>query len=257
MINYDVTSKESCIYTLSHMTSIDVEKWNDFIEYDTMRHDNLDEQLMEFLRQHTGNDSIHIPIENINFICAHITTSANGCKHIKDKGLMDLQESYKNKDGELRCFLDEHGIVVNLEKKTLIYKSKEYSISDTAGDNPLGIVGNKFFFDYSLCGFKYIGDYKRYSCIDRCPEIIHNIGQLLGLELEKEWGKNRSVYIIKYIVRNEQLLNGKFSEDSFELLLDAYSRAVENSIHYDVAITNNGVQIPANDIVSIKKINSL
>lgn len=172
-------------------------------------------------------------------------------------GLVDLQEAYRNTEGELRKFLDDKEIFINLEDKKLVYKDKEYCIADTGGDTPIGMIGNKIFYDYSLCGFKYIGNYARYSCIHKYPEIVRDIDRLLELELEDEWEKSNSSYIIKYIISNQELINGKFAEDGFNLLLDVYTTAAYGSEHGEVAITDYDVKIPPENIIFIEKIVSI
>lgn len=255
MINYDITNYESCVETISKLTEIEVDICREFIQYGTIPRVDLRGQLELFLLTQTNVSTISAPIETINFICAHITTSDNECQDIKDSGLVDLQQAYKNINGGLRRFLDGHGVKINLEKKKIRYRDKEYSIENTGADTLAGTVANKFYYDYSLCGFKYLGRDRRYSCINECPEIINNIGRLFEINLKAEWKKDHSTYIIKYIIKNEQLINGYFETDINELLFEAYEKAVENLAHYEVAVTKNGIQIPIDDIISIEPLN--
>lgn len=54
MIKYDITDKESCIFTLSEMTGIETIKWRQLIEYDTTSYNDLGQNLWEFLMRYIG-----------------------------------------------------------------------------------------------------------------------------------------------------------------------------------------------------------
>ena len=81
-MNYDISTIENCYNTMEEMTGF--QYWEDMFKIYAYRYiDEPDRMKNEVM----VNKNIHIKnidLESINFILLHVTTSANGCKNIKN-----------------------------------------------------------------------------------------------------------------------------------------------------------------------------
>jgi len=65
-----------------------------------------------------------IDISNLELHCKHITTQIDDCESLRRYGLLTLQKALEF-DTPLKCFLQERGIVFNIETRKVAYKGKD------------------------------------------------------------------------------------------------------------------------------------
>ena len=118
-------------------------------------------------------------------------------------------------------------------------------------------IGRKFYFDYTTCGFLSVWERSPYGGqVHRRPEIIMNIGNLLGLILSREWMSIHSPYEIVAKVSGEKVIYDSDDDQSDEdkvlnyltkAYLTAFGESRENTL-----LLKNHIQIPPIDILEIK-----
>lgn len=258
---YDIRTSEAAFSTLVNLTGVSKSIWEKYC-IEESRTDNILEQLTYIIESHG-----HFPsdLDELEVVYIHVTTSANGCESIKNHGVQDLVTAYKNTDSELRLFLDEHDIHINLEKRILAHAGIEFDIS--LGDCPnkntaeywRRSVGRKFYSDYTTCGFFSVDiEYPYGGQVHLRPEVLENIGNLLHLDLSREWQLGHSPYeIVAKLKFKNVSYHVESCEDEFDpfihYLAMAYCNAFE-SISERILITNSNVHIPPQDIMEITPI---
>ncbi|KEI08613.1 hypothetical protein Z957_06915 [Clostridium sp. K25] len=201
--------------------------------------------------------------KDLEFIYFHVTTSANICTSFRKHGILDLKQSYLCNDSELRIFLENHDIHINLDDRILIYGEQEFDI--TFGDCPsrnteaynCWSIGRKFYFDYTICGFLSVTERSAYGGqVHRRPEILKDIDKLFGLNLSREWMSTHDSYEVVAKVSGEKVIYDSDENQSDEdkilyyltkAYLTAFSEPSEN-----ILMLKNNIQIPPRDIVKIK-----
>lgn len=188
------------------------------------------------------------------FVFTHLTSSANECASIRRYGLTDLCCSYKNNESELRQFLDEKGITLNLDHQTLSWNGGLYSIARRGSsllmideEQALNSIGYRFFRDQCVCGFLSLGSTVYMTHLEEKPEILIDIGNFIGMDIAGEWKYTHESFAVTAKVRAQDIVRD--GDDLFYACL-----AYGNSFHVDqnVLLCKDGVQIPPEDILSIE-----
>lgn len=223
----------------------------------------LNHYITEAKHLSSANESFTTMARNFNFsptfipdelIChaQHITTSANGCINIKQHGLKDLQSTYEDTNSELRQFLDSQDIKINLPDKTLSYSGEQFSIAYVEENKNLSAwkVGRKFYYDYNLCGFLSFNRKVYYGGrVNQRPEILHNITDLIHKDVSTIWKNTHKPYVVKFAILYKDLYRD--SEGEMDLLESVFYNIV-NDPEDKVIITNYGISVPPQDIISIE-----
>ncbi len=212
-----------------------------------------------------NNGSLPNDYTDWNFIFSHVTTSANNCASIREHGLLDLPNSYLCKDSELRTFLDEHKICIDLNTYRMSYDGRTYSIayhpeSCSERSDPVykfQSIGEKFCHDFAICGFLSIrkGDpYK--GNVHHAPEILSTIDDALNTHLAEKWHQSHTPYAItvkvkgdKIVVHNSEV-SDTIADKTFGLVHLAFLNALE-MVENRIILTKNCIQIPPSDILEI------
>lgn len=260
ILNYDIRSSENALRTLIEITGVAEKIWNrnvinenkyryteDFVEDIVLTYGEMPERYDMF-----------------EFIYFHITTSANQCESIRKYGLLDLKKSYKCKDSELRKFLDESDVLIDLENAILIYKNKRYDISygkcpyfdDEA--KACWSIGRKFYYDYTSCGFLSIWEKSPYGgMVHRRPEILYDIDKLLGLKLSYRWAETHIPYVVVAKVSGDKIVyDGDDNQNDKEKVIDYLTRAYKTAYYEpdeQILLLQNNIEIPPKDIVEIRE----
>lgn len=256
---YDITDKENAYDTLLRLTDardIVIQHCLRLATYDGSG--NVFQQMIE-------DFNVHPTFKCDDLIChlQHMTTSANGCKHIKEKGLTDLRVTYEDTDSELRQFLDEQNIKIDLSGQRLYFNGEDmgsikYSKGDTSRDflseeYKRISVGRKFYYDFCICGFFSFDHESPYGGnVNRRPEILHNISELIKKNIDQIWAESHKTYVVKFSVPYNQLVleNPNFNEIDF--LQWAFYNAVGNPDE-NIVLLKDHVSVPSEDIISIER----
>ena len=257
---YDIRTSENALSTLVNFTGIVPPIWEKNIP--NRNRFQYDEDLVENIISKYGHFTADY--ETWFFIYFHITTSANKCVSFKKHGILDLKNSYLCPDSELRGFLDKKGILIDIDNHTLSYKGRIYDISyekwppTDREAYASWLVGRKFYFDYTTCGFLSVWDKSPYGgYIHLRPEILSDIDNLLGLTLSQEWQITHKPYEIIAAVNGSSIVYGgrddcQSSKDKIlYYLTKAYTTAF-GSPHEEIILMKNNIQISPTSIIEIK-----
>lgn len=244
-IIYDIRTKEEARTTLEALTGIPFAVW----EREEETASSSDQHIEEVMKRYGGRLN-HIA----EFVLTHLTSSANGCAAIRKNGLTDLCRSYENNESELRQFLDQKGITLNLDHQTLRWNSGLYSIANrgssllmTDEEQALSRIGYRFFRDQCVCGFLSLGSTAYLTHVEEKPEILIDIGNFIGMDIAGEWKYTHESYAVTAKVRAENIVrNG----DDLSYACLAYWNSFH--VNQNVLLCKDGVQIPPEDILSIE-----
>lgn len=257
---YDIRTSADALCTLVNFTGVAPPIWEQYIEH---RSEYVyDEDLVEDVISKNG--TLPKNYEEWLFIFFHITTSANDCKSIKKYGILDLKEAYRCKESELRLFLDNKGILIDIDEETLSYNNRTYDISRSRRpsqfdkvDYASWCIGNKLFYDYTICGFLSVWHKAPYGGGVHCrPEILNDIDNLLGLSLSEEWHLTHKAYEITAIIKGEDMLyNGNDENTSKDKIIDYMTRAFNAAFGLpseEIVLLKNNVQVLPERIVEVE-----
>ncbi|MCD3216325.1 hypothetical protein G8S55_03535 [Clostridium botulinum C] len=256
---YDIRTAQYAQQTLTNLTGIPLSVWKQYLghEHEYKFTDYLVADVIKC------NGYMPCSCKDLEFIYFHVTTSANICTSFRKHGILDLKQSYLCNDSELRIFLENHDIHINLDDRILIYGEQEFDI--TFGDCPsrnteaynCWSIGRKFYFDYTICGFLSVTERSAYGGqVHRRPEILKDIDKLFGLNLSREWMSTHDSYEVVAKVSGEKVIYDSDENQSDEdkilyyltkAYLTAFSEPSEN-----ILMLKNNIQIPPRDIVKIK-----
>lgn len=258
---YDIRSTEHAQRTLSSLTSVPTSIWERYLHHER-DYTYIDDLVADVIDTHG-----YLPdsYQNFKFIYFHVTTSANECLSIQRYGLLDLKQAYSSPDSELKTFLEERDIHIDLEEKLLIYGDQTFDITFHSGFRPRQDtiaqacwgIGRKFYYDFTSCGFLSVWERSPYGGqVHHRPEILSDIEKLLKLRLSQEWALTHKPYEIVAQVSGEKIVydgdDGQSERDKvLTYLTTAYLTAFGEPSEKILLIKNN-VQIPPEDIIEIK-----
>lgn len=258
---YDIRLSAQARKTLADLSGVDISTWKKYVGHE--RDYRYTDDLVEDVIKTHG----HFPCKynDFEFIYFHVTTSANGCSAIKKYGILDLKHAYLCKESELRVFLDQHDVFIDLARGFLSYMRKSYDISYNAGaypitgtrEYPCRSIGRKFYYDYTTCGFLSVWEQSPYGGqVHRRPEILFNIDNLLRSNLSREWEQSHFPYeITAHVSGNDIVFDGDDDQSDKDKVLMyltmAYNTAFGEPFE-NVLLMRNGIQIPADNIIEIK-----
>lgn len=256
---YDIRTSESALGTLVNLTRVVPPIWEKYISRgNDYRHD---EDLVEdVIRKHGTFPENY---EKWIFTYFHITTSANGCASFKKHGILDLNNSYRCSDSELRTFLDDKGIEIDINERILKYKGRTYDIS--YGRNPSRFdtiahacweIGRKFYYDYTTCGFLSVWSLSAYGGnVHYRPEILSNIDKLLNLTLSQEWHVTHAPYEVIALVRGTDIVyEGDDDQSDRDKVINYLTKAYNTAFgapHEEIVLLKNNIQVPPQNIIEI------
>ena len=261
---YDIRTQESARRTLELFTGIAWQEWvnnsNRIVDFEYE-----DFFISTMLVEH---DIVLPQFGDITFVFSHITTSGNGCKSIAKHGLYDLVNSYKCVDSDMRKFLSNHGVYIDIMKKEIKHRGKTIDISynpyvhipyyDTEAYYA-SRIGRKIYYDFTICGFLHIDCNRPYGGeVHFVPEIISDIDNLLKGGLCDAWLQETRAYEIVVKVNGNEIvidaIQGCEREQLIAYLLRAYYVACGDESE-TIVLLKNGVQITVNNIIEIKEFN--
>ena len=256
---YDIRTTEYAKRTLTNLTGVPITVWNQYLgrEHEYRYTDDL---VADVIDSHG-----HLPsnYNDFEFVYFHVTTSSNGCESFRKHGILDLEQSYSCHDSELRMFLENHDIHIDIDNRLLRYREQEFDI--TFGACPrrdteaykCWSVGRKFYYDFTTCGFLSVWERSAYGGqVHHRPEILMDIDDLLGLDLSRAWMKTHDSYKVVAKVSGDKIIYDSDDNQSdknkvLNYLTKAYYTTFgEPSEH--ILLIKNHIQIPPTDILEIK-----
>ncbi len=257
---YDIRSSANALKTLVELSGVDISTWKKYVEREN-EYDSVDDLVEDLI-----NTYGHFPTNYLdwNFVYFHVTTSANECAAIKKYGILDLKHAYLCKESDLRIFLDQHGVFIDLDNALLTYKGRTYDITYNLRKNPeedtqeyyCWSIGRKFYYDYATCGFLSVCKNIPYGgLVHHRPEILWDIDNLLSLGLSDEWGRSHSPYEVTAQVKGSDIIVDEYDDcsDKYKVLIyltRAYETAFDEPYEC-VLLTKDGVQISPDNILEV------
>ena len=258
---FDIHTERAAQQTLFRLTGIPIEVWEENIHRE--RDYELQDYFVEAMIEEYGTRQLPESYLGFDFIYFHVTTSADGCASIRRNGILDLKKAYECKDSELRRFLDNHDVFIDIEKALLTYCGHEYDIyygrcpwDHESVEYKCWSIGRKFYYDYTTCGFLSAWDRSPYGGqVHRRPEILWDIDELLKTRLSDEWEQTHTAYEVVAKVSGEGICypyddDASEAEKVMAYIVMAYNEALNGSSQ-NILLLKNGVQIPPSDILEV------
>lgn len=259
---YDIRTTEYARQTLVNLTGVAISVWEEYRGREN-EYKYVDSLVEDIINSHGYLPSSY---KDFEFIYFHVTTSSNSCKSFYKHGLLDLKQSYLCHDAELRTFLEDNDISINLEEQTLTYRKKVFDI--TFGNCPIRnteahkrwFIGRKFYFDYTICGFLSVCEKNPYGGeVHYRPEVLMDIDNLLGLNLSQKWASTHEPYEIVVKISGEKIIyDGDDNQTEKDKVLNYLTKAYFTAFrepYENVILIKNHVQIPPTDILEIGSMN--
>lgn len=259
---YDITDKENAFNTLLNLTDANELVLNHYIHEAEMYPCDLMEKFDTMVQYF----NIHPTFTLDNLVCnlQHITTSANGCKNIIEHGITDLRTTYNDTSSELRQFLDEHNVRIDILGERIYYNGEDlgsiaYTNENNSSDFKSKIhkrhtIGYKFYNDFCVCGFFSFNHNVLYGGnVYLQPEILFNISELIGKRLDYIWRDTHKCYVVKFRVPYKNLVRD--IENEKDVLYEAFRNATYSSDDDKIALLKNNISVQPKDIISIERFN--
>ena len=249
---YDIRTQKKARCTLEQITNIPIAVW----ENEPELCESTGDHILSIL------DKYHermIPFEDLDFMFAHLTSSNDKCNLYRQVGLLNLQSAYKTIDSELRCFLVVNGLTIDIDQCLLYWNDERYNISYHSSsprqiysgvDELCHRIAYRFYKDYAVCGFLSKGAHAYATNVEEKPEILIDIGDLIGVDIATEWKYTHTPYEITAKVSSNDI---KPIGDMLNYAELAFWNAFNEEIDQYILICKDYVQIPPNDIISIQE----
>ena len=255
---FDIRTSEKALESLTNITQVPLSKWEE------ARRNISKYECPEDFVEDTVLTNGYLPKNHRSFVFtfSHITTSANECSSYKKHGLLDLRQSYLCPDSELRVFLDQHNILINVDEKVLSYNGKKHDITYSRGfatnlsEDYRRQVAFRFFKDSGVCGYLSMDPRSTYpGDVHLRPEILKNIDGLLGLSLSEEWKASRIPYEVTAIATGEKIEIFASEKSDKEIVVDFLTNAYNNAfgaISEKRLQLKSQIQVVPADIINIQ-----
>lgn len=264
-MEFDIRSSDKAKHTLDVLTGVPISIW----EQNLNRESDFDCP-QDFVEQ-TINNYGHLPINlgSFEFVFSHITTSSNKCHSIEKNGLLDLKQAYLCADSELRIFLNDNGIFIDLKKSKLKYRTEIYDIKYAPNNKHIikapyeeqcQKIGRKFYYDYTICGFLSIDSQDTYlGDVHHRPEILDDIDNLLHLNLSQKWEKDHKPYNVVAKINGDEIeCEGMENKSEKEKVMHYLTLAYNNAFHEldeNIILLQNNKKILPSNIIGIEPFN--
>lgn len=264
---YDISTSDNAKATLAKITGISTDIFDYvYTKLSLINQYNFADKLCNEAIE-LGRYSYNTDVNEIAFKVQHITTSSDHCRNIKKNGIKNLYDTYKDTESELRKFLDENEIFIDLKNETITIEGKEHSIHYGVKDfglsnleENLWSIGRKFYYDFCICGFFSVNSYRAYGgYVHISPEILYNISKICKTDLRNKWAKNHSAYMVSFLANRDELIDtithkGNATDKEFleGLIYCAVNNAYFSVDEYDVLLKDD-VNIPASRIIDISE----
>lgn len=231
--------------------------------------------------EYYGINVKEIDLNDIYLKSIHVTTGRDKGQSIIKNGIYNLQDALR-KETNLKKFLNKYEIFVDVDKKLIKYRDTEikleYKLKKIIGEER-NWVHYKIYDDYMVNGFHWNDNPLKYGGqVAYRPEILHNIGELLGCNnLGLDWYRaNNECYIVEFKAKAREHLWFNFqidnlSEEEFNSDKDKYiiKWIIQQSLHlikeqlsgskgYEInSYLERGYNVPSSDIIRVTDVTEL
>ncbi|WP_315074795.1 hypothetical protein [uncultured Clostridium sp.] len=247
-IFYDLTSYESALNSLSIIIKVIPVKLEMFLFRYRNNNDDLYNNLIENFKININD----IDISDLYLKVLQVTTNGDNCESIRRYGLLNTQEAIQS-DTFLSRYLNRKGITIDFINKTIRYKNNLYHISED-NNRHIKLCFIKLFSKchYPINGFIYSDNPMNYGDqIDKKPEIIGNLADAFGRDIEKEWIQNTKCFIIEFMPSIYDFDYSVFTdnkelfEDNKDLVIKRWLLGLSIVLLHDLKYDNHHVDVYA------------
>lgn len=244
---------------MTNLTGVSVQTWDRYVGHE------LEYKYTDYLLADVIAAYGYLPksYKDFDFVYFHVTISANGCASFLKYGILDLKQSYMCSDSELRMFLEDNDIHIDLDERLLTHNGHRYDISYGARPrehketDKCWSVGRTFYYDFTTCGFLSVWGKSPYGGqVHRRPEILMDIDNLLGLNLSLAWATSHDSYEIVAKVSGDNIIYDSDDDQCDEdKVLNYLTKAYVTDFgepYENVLLIKNHIQIPPSDIIEIR-----
>ena len=223
-----------------------------------------------------------VDISELGLMAFHVVGSLDGCREIKETGLMNLQ-MVLTEETILKRLLERIDITFDIEHRLVNCQGKSYDIDYekyrnhnflTGIDKELYHVAHRVYYDFCVNGFIANDDVYNYGTnIHKRPEFLMTLGELFpqAQKVESFWRSKAKSYRVDFFATVDQVHRFTFEldeyrdppyEDRFDLdddmklkkwmLTHAINRA-DDDLDMTILYVKNDVIIPANQIISVNE----
>lgn len=224
-----------------------------------------------------------VDISGLRLMAFHVVGSLDGCREIKEKGLMNLQ-TVLSEETNLKRMLERAGVTFDIQNKLMYCNGNSYDIDYekyrghhflTGIDKKLGHVAHRVYYDFCVNGFMAIDNIYNYGTnIHERPEFLMTLGKLLpqAQKVEAIWKYKAKSYRVDFYATVDQVHRFNFELDEYRnppyegwfelddemklkkwMLSHAIDRAHDN-LGMTILYVKDDVIIPANQIISVSEI---
>lgn len=120
---YDIRTSEKAAVTLETLTGVNRIIWlaEQHKNYGRIDYTYADDDVRKIITNHGG---YYPELNDIEMIVTHITTSSEKCSQICQHGIVDLVKAYESVNSELRQFLENYEIYIDIKACRLTYKKE-------------------------------------------------------------------------------------------------------------------------------------
>lgn len=223
-----------------------------------------------------------VDISGLKLMAFHVVGSLDGCREIKENGLMNLQ-AVLSEDTTMRKLLEESGITFDIPNKLVSCKGDCYDIDYekykrryclTEIDEKLHQVACRVYDDFCINGFMVNDNVYNYGTdIHERPEFLMTLGNLFpqAQKVESLWRSKSKSYRVDFYATIDQVQRFNFELDEYRedwldldddmqlkkwMLSHAIDRA-NNDLSMTILYVKDDVRIPADQIISISELQEL
>lgn len=165
-----------------------------------------------------------LDISDVRFMMFHVIGALDGCREIKSRGLVNLQEVLKE-NTTLSQFFKQNGLTFDICNKTLSYKGQTIDIDFekfvgrgnlSSREELIEKIAHRIYYDYCTNGFFYCDNIADYGTrIHERPEFMGRVIELFpDLEpMEAKWVQQSKCFKVNFFARFPQLHRFTFSLD--------------------------------------------
>lgn len=210
---YDLTSYEKARESLSKLVGISEIDIEIFVHKNAYDYDCLSEKFIEQF----NIDMESFDISNMHLKIMQVTTNGDNCESIKRYGVLNTQEAIKE-DTYLARYLKSKGIRINFEEESINFNGNTYYRSSEI-NREVKLCCTKLFSKghYPINAFIYSDSPQNYGGgVKERPELIGNLAEVFGTNIEEDWIKNTKCFIVVFKVLLDDFHYSTFTNYEYE-----------------------------------------
>jgi hypothetical protein len=167
-----------------------------------------------------------VDISGLRLMAFHVVGSLDGCREIKETGLMNLQ-TILTEDTTLKKLLERAGVTFDITNKQVNCNGKSYDIDYekyknhnflTGIDEKLDRVAHRVYYDFCVNGFLDNDNVYNYGTnIHERPEFLMTLGELFpqAEKVESFWRNKAKSYRVDFFATVDQVHRFNFELDEY------------------------------------------